>query len=171
MLNQLWSLCVQGGLGSRHRWLLLRGYCSLHIAAVFMAVVGRLPGMGSALQPEEHQQLLSIIGLWQPPVVLGLLPLLGLLLLATLHAGVDSAVQQSIRERLCRWVRPCLPQAACLRCCRLAAAQAAAATSQHLAPPGWPAAPWVAWRAGTRPPWCTPAGLPSPTGHRSWPRW
>lgn len=49
------------------------------------------------LQPADQQQLLSLVGLWRPSVPLGMLPLLGLLLLASLHSAVDTAVHRLAR--------------------------------------------------------------------------
>lgn len=69
---------------------LLRAYASTHLAAAFVAHVG-----GSLLQPVELQQPLSIVGLWQPSVAGGMLPLLGLLLLASLQASVSGALDGS----------------------------------------------------------------------------
>lgn len=51
------------------------------------------------LQPADQQQLLSLVGLWRPSVPLGMLPLLGLLLLASLHSAVDTAVHRLAREQ------------------------------------------------------------------------
>ncbi len=73
--------------------------CSLHLLAAFAAYVGGLPGTGDVLQPADQQQLLGIVGLWRPSVVVGMLPLLGLLLLASLHSAVDAAVHCLAHEQ------------------------------------------------------------------------
>lgn len=51
------------------------------------------------MQPADRQQLLAILGLWRPSVVVGMLPLLGLLLLASLHSAVDAAVHRLAHEQ------------------------------------------------------------------------
>lgn len=94
----------EGVLG-RQRHLLLRGYASAHLAAVFATYVGGLPGTGGALQPAELQQPLSIVGLWDPTVAVGMLPVLALLLLATLHSSVDRAVHSGAQQQHHRWAR------------------------------------------------------------------
>lgn len=66
---------------------------------MFVAYVGGLQGTGGTLQPTELQQLLSIIGLWHPTVASSMLPLLGLLLLATLHSSVGRAVRCGPQEQ------------------------------------------------------------------------
>lgn len=97
---------LQAILGTNHHWL-LRGYCSLHLVAAFATYVGGLPGTGGALQPPDLQQPLTIIGLWRPSVALGMLPVLGLLLLATLHGAVGGAVRRTGRERYIRCAGLC----------------------------------------------------------------
>ena len=77
-----WCLyaAAQAALGRpRHR--LLRCYATLHLAAVYAAYVGGLPGFGAALQPAGAEAALRTLGLWAPRVAPGMLPLLGLLLL------------------------------------------------------------------------------------------
>ena len=66
---------------------ILRSYTSLHLLAVYAAYVGSLPGFGEALQPASAEPALRAVGLWHPRVVLGMLPLLGLLLLVSLSAA------------------------------------------------------------------------------------
>lgn len=95
---RLKPLLAEAVLG-RQRHLLLRGYASVHLAAVFAAYVGGLPGMGGALQPAELQQPLSIVGLWDPTVAVGMMPTLGLLLLATLHSSIDRAVHSGPQQQ------------------------------------------------------------------------
>lgn len=62
----------------------LRGYASLHLAATYAAYVGGLDGLPATVQPEGWEGWLSVLGLWHPRVVPGMLPLLALLLLVRL---------------------------------------------------------------------------------------
>ena len=81
---------------------LLRWYATFHLAAVYAAHVDALGGVPSPLRPPAAWEgALRALGLWRPPVLGGLLPPLGLLLLATLHAGVRAAVAASARAHLC----------------------------------------------------------------------
>ncbi|GAB4823805.1 hypothetical protein N2152v2_010851 [Parachlorella kessleri] len=75
----------------------LRSYTSLHLLAVYVAYVGGLPGFGEGLQPGSAEPALRAVGLWHPRVALGMLPLLGLLLLATLHAHIGRALEEHQR--------------------------------------------------------------------------
>ena len=61
-------------------WL-LRIYGTLHLLAVYAALVGGMPGFNHVLQPAQQKPLLTVIGLWHPSVAAGMLPPLGLLLL------------------------------------------------------------------------------------------
>ncbi len=67
----------------------LRGYASAHLAALYAAAVGALPGMGPWLQPESARPLLQALGLWHPSVSAALLPVLGLLVLVRSLARAD----------------------------------------------------------------------------------
>ena len=61
--------------------LALRAYTSLHLAATYVLLVAHLPGLSHWLEPKTLQQTLQLLGLWQPSVHKGILPILGLLLL------------------------------------------------------------------------------------------
>lgn len=63
---------------------MLRSYCSMHMAALYVAYVGGLQGFGSLLQPKEWQALLTAVGAWQPAAAATMLPVLALLLLVRL---------------------------------------------------------------------------------------
>jgi hypothetical protein len=71
--------------------------CSLHLAALYAAYVGGLPGFDAVLQPPDRQQLLSLVGVWQPSVTAGMLPVLGLLLLVS--GQVDGSATRLRGER------------------------------------------------------------------------
>jgi hypothetical protein len=62
------------------QWLALRGYASLHLLALYGAVLGGLPGL-AGLQPEGARPTLSMLGLWDPSITGDLAPVLSVLLL------------------------------------------------------------------------------------------
>ena len=92
--------------------MLSRTACSLHLVAVYTFYVGGLPGFGAALQPAAGQKLLEALGLFQPSVAAGMVPLLGLLLLVRLACGPDMHCMQLLPIVAVADV-PCAP-----RCCR-----------------------------------------------------
>eukprot|EP00887_Chlorella_sp_A99_P004668 scaffold4.g4668.t1 len=73
---------------------LLRAFSSLHLAATYVSFVVRLDGMPPVLPP-EWESWLEMLGLGQPGVVRSMLPLLGLLLLAALHAHLGAVMRGS----------------------------------------------------------------------------
>ena len=66
----------------QHR--LLRIYAALHLAALYLAAAGALPGLSPWLQPQRIQPLLQALGLWEPSIVASMLPVLALLVLVSL---------------------------------------------------------------------------------------
>jgi hypothetical protein len=63
--------------------LLLRVYATLHVAAMYLAAVAALPGLGDRLRRSCPEAALRALGLWEPPSPgRSIAPALSLLLLA-----------------------------------------------------------------------------------------
>lgn len=60
---------------------MVRAYASLHLAATYVLLVAHLPGLGHFLEPEAATTVLRLLGLWEPSVHKGILPILAILLL------------------------------------------------------------------------------------------
>lgn len=69
----------------------LRFYASVHLLALYVAMCGQLPGL-RRLQRPEWQQVLELVGLWDPSLASDCLPLLATLMLATVHAVLGKSL-------------------------------------------------------------------------------
>jgi hypothetical protein len=69
------------GVAGRSGFSAARLYGSLHLCAIYGALLMQLPGMHSDL----GEWLLRLIGLWQPGVVFDVIPVAAALLVATVH--------------------------------------------------------------------------------------
>ena len=69
--------------------VLLRTYATLHVAAMYLAAVAALPGLGDRLRGSLPEPALAALGLWDPPAPgRSIAPALGLLLLVCAGTGV-----------------------------------------------------------------------------------
>jgi hypothetical protein len=71
------------------QYLVLRAYASLHLAATYVLLVAHLPGLGHYLESEAAQHVLQLLGLWQPSVHKGILPILAILLLVSTNPSAS----------------------------------------------------------------------------------
>ena len=77
------------------QYLVLRAYASLHLAATYVLLVAHLPGLGHWLEPKDATAVLRLLGLLEPSVHKGILPILAILLLVR-HSTARALVQTKL---------------------------------------------------------------------------